>query len=173
MHINIECKVKAQNITLLQEKLKSLNPLYKGLDHQIDTYFNTNTGRLKLREGTIENALIHYVRSNTADAKQSDVLLYQHQPNATLKQILTTVNGVKVIVDKQRHIYFVDNVKLHFDTVAQLGTFVEIEAIQMEPHHTIQSLQEQCNWFINFLEIKPTDFIAQSYSDLILQIENL
>ncbi len=169
MHINIECKAIAKDLNLLQEKLKTLNPKYIGLDHQVDTYFNSQIGRLKLREGTIENSLIHYVRNNTANAKQSDVLLYQHQPNKILKEILTVANGIKVVVDKQRHIYFVDNVKIHFDTVDQLGTFIEIEAIQMQANHTLQSLQEQCNWFINFFEILPHHFIAQSYCDMIME----
>jgi adenylate cyclase class 2 len=169
MHINIECKAKVDDLQNEINKLAELNPKYIGLDHQIDTYFNTSIGRLKLREGTIENSLIHYVRNNTADAKQSDVLLYQHQPNKILKQILINSNGIKVVVDKQRHIYFVNNVKIHFDTVAQLGTFIEIEAIQQSIDHTAQFLEEQCNWFINFFQIQKSQFIALSYSDLLLQ----
>ena len=93
----------------LEEKLKTLEPIFKGVDHQIDTYFNVEKGRLKLREGTIENALIYYERENIGGAKQSDILLYQHLPNASLKQLLTKVHGIKAVVDKSRKIYFIEN----------------------------------------------------------------
>ena len=115
MHINFEFKASTENLGLLEQILVGLNPIFIGEDHQIDTYFNTNIGRLKMREGNIENALIHYEREDFAAAKQSNVLLYSYQPNITLKTILTKSNGIKVIVDKLRRIYFIDNVKFHFD----------------------------------------------------------
>jgi adenylate cyclase class IV len=77
-----EFKAHCNNIQLAEEKLQTLNPIFIGEDHQIDTYFNVETyGRLKLREGNIENTLIYYDRGNTANAKQSNVLLYK--PNST------------------------------------------------------------------------------------------
>ncbi len=83
-----EFKARADNWLHLEERLLTLNPLFKGTDLQEDTYFNVPEGRLKLREGSIENALIHYNRNNIAHAKPSDVLLYQHQPDKALKEIL-------------------------------------------------------------------------------------
>src|SRR5688572_1930911 len=98
MHINFEFKAKTDNMSMLEELLLQHNPKFIGTDHQVDTYFNVANGRLKLREGNIENALIHYERSNTAGAKQSNVLLYEHQPSVSLKEILTKSLGIKVIV---------------------------------------------------------------------------
>jgi len=46
--------------------LLMLHPKFQGLDHQIDTYFNVQKGRLKLREGNIENSLINYDRKNVS-----------------------------------------------------------------------------------------------------------
>lgn len=172
MHINFEFKARVNNLELLENKLLQLNPIYIGEDHQIDTYFNSAFGRLKLREGNIENALIHYNRPDTSDAKQSDVLLYQHQPNKLLKEILIQSNGIKVIVDKVRRIYFIDNVKFHFDIVKNLGTFIEVEAIDKELSIGINTLKEQCNYYTKFFEITNTDFINCSYSDLVLQHSN-
>src|SRR5579871_172917 len=99
--VNFEFKAKAKNIHELENKLLELNPLFIGEDNQVDTYFNVANGRLKLREGNIENALIYYERENTGDAKQSDIILYQHKPDAALKEILIKVNGIKVIVSKK------------------------------------------------------------------------
>lgn len=168
-HLNIEFKAKANNIEALEEKLLSLNPQFIGEDHQKDTYYNVNTGRLKLREGNIENALIWYQREDVGGAKQSDILLYKHAPDDALKNILNKVHGVKIIVDKIRKIYFVENVKFHFDRVEGLGTFVEVEAIDRNGEIGIEKLKEQCNFYINFLEIKTEDFMKKSYSDMMME----
>jgi adenylate cyclase, class 2 len=167
--INFEFKAKATVLDVLEKKLQTLNPKYIGEDNQIDTYFNTPTGRLKLREGNIENSLIYYQRINTAGAKQSDILLYQHAPDKTLKDILIKVNGIKVVVDKKRKIYFIDNVKFHFDVVKGLGTFVEVEAIDNTGYIGIEKLKEQCGYYAAFFNINAEDYIAVSYSDLILE----
>jgi predicted adenylyl cyclase CyaB len=164
-----EFKAHCNNIQLAEEKLQTLNPIFIGEDHQIDTYFNVETGRLKLREGNIENTLIYYDRGNTANAKQSNVLLYKPNSTTDLKSILTQVHGIKVVVDKRRKIYFVENVKFHFDTVATLGTFLEVEAIDTDGTIAIEKLQEQCNFYTQFFNIEMNDFIANSYSDLLLE----
>ena len=52
---NFEFKAKVDNLEEYENKLLKLNPFFKGTDHQIDTYFNVSKGRLKLREGNIEN----------------------------------------------------------------------------------------------------------------------
>lgn len=168
MHVNFEFKARSENNQALEEKLQTLQPRFVGEDNQTDTYFNVPTGRLKLREGNIENALIFYQRSNVAGAKQSDVTLYQHQPNISLKQILQQSLGVKTIVEKKRRIYFVDNVKLHFDMVTGLGNFIEVEAIDKDGTIGIEKLKEQCNYFQNFFGVKENDFLSESYSDLML-----
>jgi predicted adenylyl cyclase CyaB len=168
MPLNFEFKARTQHIDLLETRLQEHQPRFVGTDHQCDTYFHVPYGRLKLREGTIENALIHYHRHNTAGAKQSDVLLYEHQPNPSLKGVLSAALGVKVVVDKQRRIYFIDNVKFHFDTVQGLGSFVEVEAIDTDGSISLDKLQEQCRFYGDLFELKATDYVAESYSDLLL-----
>lgn len=64
---NIEIKAKSTQQDKIRKILKDLGADFKGTDHQIDTYFNVVSGRLKLREGNIENALIHYERSTWLD----------------------------------------------------------------------------------------------------------
>jgi adenylate cyclase, class 2 len=167
--LNIEFKAKSNDITTAENILQQHNPIFIGEDHQIDTYFNVSTGRMKLREGNIENALIHYERENTAGSKSSQVLLYQHRPNENLKAILTKGLGVKAVVDKKRKIYFIENVKFHFDTVQNLGTFIEVEAIDKDGSIGKEKLQEQCNFYAAMFGIKQEDFMAVSYSDMIVE----
>src|SRR5665647_2400402 len=165
--LNFEFKAKTTELDNLEKKLLELNPKFIGEDNQTDTYFNVTTGRLKLREGNIENSLIYYERQNTAGAKQSDVLLYRHNPDKTLKDILIKTHGVKVIVEKIRKIYFIDNVKFHFDTIPELGTFIEVEAIDKDGTLAIEKLKEQANKYAEFFNIQEEDFIALSYSDML------
>ncbi len=167
--LNFEFKAHAKNLTELEEKLLQLNPKFIGEDRQIDTYFNVSNGRLKLREGNIENSLIHYERENLADAKSSKILLYQHIPDQALKEILIKTLGIKVVVDKLRKIYFIENVKFHFDTLENLGTFVEVEAIDKDGSIGIEKLQAQCRKYADFFKIKDEDYVSESYSDLILE----
>lgn len=169
-HLNFEFKARINNPHLPEKEILALNPVFIGEDKQMDTYFNVTKGRLKLREGNIENALIYYERQNVADAKQSDVLLYQHFPDSSLKDILVKVHGIKVVVSKLRKIYFIDNVKFHFDTVDGLGNFVEVEAIDKNGSIGIEKLKEQCRKYAELLGVKKDDYISHSYSDMILKL---
>jgi adenylate cyclase, class 2 len=169
-HLNIEFKAKIDDIKALEEKLFSLQPQYIGEDHQKDTYYNVSVGRLKLREGNIENALIWYNREDLGGAKQSDILLYKHLPENALKKILIKLHGIKTIVDKIRKIYFVDNVKFHFDNVKGLGTFIEVEAIDDNGTIGIEKLKKQCDYYIAFFGIEEKDFMKKSYSDMLIEL---
>ncbi|MDP4000026.1 MAG: class IV adenylate cyclase [bacterium] len=170
MFLNVEIKARCKNPNQVREYLRSAE--HKGTDHQVDTYFNVRTGRLKLREGKIENALIYYERGDQPGPKQSQVLLYKGQPKSSLKEVLTKALGVLAVVDKQRDIYFLDNVKFHVDSVKGLGSFVEIEAIDEDGSIGKDRLNEQCQQHLKALGIRDQDLIATSYSDLVLESES-
>ncbi len=169
--LNIEFKARCADVSLAENRLQQHHPVFKGTDNQLDTYFNVPAGRMKLREGNIENALIHYERENTADSKASHVLLYQHQPDENLKAILSKALGVKAVVDKQRKIYFIENVKFHFDTVKELGTFIEVEAIDTDGSIGKEKLKEQCGHYAKVLGVQQQDYISVSYSDMIMEMQ--
>ena len=166
-HTNIEIKAKCSNHDSVREILLSGNAEFKGVDHQVDSYFDVNAGRLKLREGNIENALIHYNREDKDEPKESDVLLYKTSKNSLLKELLTKALGKTVTIDKEREIYFIDNVKFHLDKVKGLGNFVEIEAIGNDSEDK-NSLMQQCKFYLNLFGIAKEDLIPVSYSDMLL-----
>lgn len=140
-----------------------------GVDEQVDTYFKTLYGRLKLREGHIENSLILYNRPNESGPKTSEVNLVKLNPQSGMKEILKQSNGIQVVVKKQREIYFIDNVKFHIDSVDQLGDFVEIEAIDDDGSLGKGRLQKQCEYYMNLFRIQKEHCIDKSYCDLILE----
>ena len=168
-HIStIEIKAKCTNQEKIREILKLHNADFKGVDHQVDTYFKVNNGRLKLREGNIENYLIFYERENVEGPKQSKALFYKNDPSSNLKDLLTKSIGILTIVDKQREIYFIKNIKFHLDNVQNLGTFIEVEVRDTVGDVKKEKLLQQCNFYLELLGIKETDFLENSYSDQIL-----
>lgn len=166
---NVEIKAICFDIKKLEQILLEHKADYKGEDHQLDTYFNVPNGRLKLREGTIENALIHYDRGNQIQPKLSSITYYTPNESKDLKATLIAALGVKIVVDKKRQIFFINQVKFHLDQVLGLGTFVEIEAIDIDGTIGELRLREQCYYYMDVLGIKEVDLLAMSYSDLLLE----
>ena len=169
-HLNIEIKARCNNPDAVRKVLNERNAIFKGIDFQIDTYFNCPNGRLKLREGNIEHNLIHYNREDKAGPKKAIITLYNSKRNSTLKEILTNSLGILVVVKKKREIYFIENIKFHIDTVEQLGSFIEIEAIDTAGTIGEEKLRQQCQEYIKLFNIQPSDLIPFSYSDMLLNL---
>jgi predicted adenylyl cyclase CyaB len=167
-HQNIEIKARCTDPQRIRAVLQEQGAEFRGVDLQRDTYFLAPHGRLKLREGRIENNLIHYERENIDGPKESLVSLFPTPPQSSLKDLLARALGVLVVVEKHREIYCIENVKFHIDEVKDLGVFVEIEAIDAEGTIGADTLLAQCQTFLRLFDISPHDRIATSYSDLLL-----
>jgi adenylate cyclase class IV len=168
----VEIKARCADLPAVRAYLLAANAEARGTDHQIDTYYKVPSGRLKLREGNIENSLIFYQRSNQPGPKDSHVSLckFQEMPDA-LNAVLQTALGTMQVVDKQREIYFIDNVKFHLDEVNRLGTFLEIEAIGRPGVDRQEDLLAQCEYYLKELNVAETDLVSNSYSDLLNEID--
>ena len=166
--INVEIKATCKNLERIRQILLERDAKFIGLDHQVDTYFRSSSGRLKLREGNIENNLIWYQRPDQAGPKTSHCVLYKTEKDSALKAILHDAMGVMVVVDKEREIYFIDNIKIHLDQVKGLGTFLEIEAQSEEGDKSEELLNRQCVQLMDELGIRNEDLVNESYSDLLL-----
>ncbi|MDP8269605.1 MAG: GNAT family N-acetyltransferase [Candidatus Tenebribacter davisii] len=166
--LNIEIKAKCKYPNNIRKILINRNAIFKGTDNQKDTYFNVRNGRLKIREGNIENSLVHYDREDISGPKRSDVLYYQPRKEDLVKQQLIKAIGTLVIVNKKREIYYIDNIKFHIDEVEELGSFVEIEAIDKTGNIGSEKLYEQCKEYLALFKIQDEDLINNSYSDMIL-----
>jgi predicted adenylyl cyclase CyaB len=133
----------------------------------VDTYLKIPSGRLKLREGNIENSLIYYDRENKKDAKKSDVTLYKSTEVASLKAVLLAALPTLIVVEKKREIYFIDHIKFHIDTLTGLGSFIEIEVIDATDAMDITKMKEQCQWYMELLDVQKEDLMENSYSDML------
>ncbi len=166
--LNIEIKARCNNDSFIRNYLLVNRADFKGTDNQTDTYFSVPNGRLKLREGNIENNLIFYERTNKAGPKSSHFQLVKVEDAKSLKEVLIKSNGIKVVVKKSREIYYIDNVKFHLDKVPDLGSFVEIEAGNMQADLSQNQLKEQCDFYLKEFNIVQEDLIEVSYSDMLL-----
>ena len=166
--LNVEIKAKCNNADIIRSYLLVNNADFKGGDEQTDTYFNVVNGRLKLREGNIENNLIFYERMDQVGPKDSHFQLVKVEDVKGLKEVLTKSLGVKVVVKKNREIYYIGNVKFHIDEVPGLGSFVEIEAGNMTAAFTQEQLNKQCDFYMQEFGIMPDDLVDVSYSDMVL-----
>jgi predicted adenylyl cyclase CyaB len=164
--LNFEFKARLKNEQQVRVALKRLHARFIGTDHQIDTYFRVPSGRLKVREGRLENALIFYQRSNVRRARQAAVEMMLLPRRNSLRAILARSLGILAVVDKRREIYFVKNVKIHLDRVRRLGKFLEVEAISRAGD--VKKIRSQARQFQKVFGITAKDIVAESYSDLIL-----
>lgn len=133
-HLNVEFKARTAEPERVLALLEQLGAQEQGLDSQTDVYYRAARGRLKLRRGNIENSLIHYDREDQSGAKRSKVHLAALPDDWDPDQVLDAALERDVVVHKQRHILWLDNVKFHVDDVVGLGTFIEVEAIDHHGH---------------------------------------
>ena len=165
---NVEVKARYRQLEKARRLLGQMGARPAGHDVQIDTYFHTPNGRLKLREGRIENSLIFYRRPNRAGPKVSRVSRFDmNRADTRIRNVLAEALGVQVVVRKSREIYFLENVKIHLDRVDGLGSFLEIEAIDATGQRMESYLEEQCRTVMNAFSVRPDDLIENSYSDLL------
>jgi predicted adenylyl cyclase CyaB len=165
----MEIKARCSEPDKIRALLLGRNADIKGTDRQIDSYFKVPKGRLKLREGDIENSLIFYNRSNEAGPKQAEIYLYHPETNTELKEILVNALGLLITVKKKREIYFIDNVKFHIDAVENLGSFIEIEAIDTTGEIGTDKLLKQCQKYMKIFGISKEELIDCSYSDMLIR----
>jgi predicted adenylyl cyclase CyaB len=170
-HLNIEIKAKCKDPQFIRKFLRKKGAEFKGTDNQKDTYFNISNGRLKLREGNIENNLIYYERQDEPGTKESNFQLVNVGDAKGLKEVLSKSLGIKIIVEKKREIYFIGNVKFHIDEVPGLGNFAEIEASDLYANVSKEELQKQCEFYMREFGIEEGDLISVSYSDMLMSLK--
>ncbi len=168
LHVNVEIKARCSDLDRARAALKEMSADFLGTDHQTDTYFRVPRGRLKIREGTIENSLIHYDRPDLPGPKEAMVHLCPLSQSEVVKDTLARALGVLVTVRKSREIYYANNVKIHVDAVDGLGAFVEIEAHGRSDEANVASLRKQCEAVMERFGIGEADLIDRGYSDMLL-----
>jgi adenylate cyclase class 2 len=142
---------------------------FKWERQQIDSYYIVPHGRLKLREQPGEKAeLIFYMRSNENQPRESYYRIYNSPDPELLKNILKKACGLDTVVEKQRTLLMYHNVRIHLDSVRDLGDFLELEAVMNNTYHQQDAKNnlEKLHTFLKEWELIPESL---SYADLIKQ----
>lgn len=162
---NIELKARLQDRERAVAACQALGAAYQGELHQVDTYFHVLEGRLKLREiEPGEDHLVFYRRPDVPGPKGCDYLI--HFVGRGVRPLLAAALGESAVVEKTRTLYLWENVRIHLDNVATLGTFLEFEAVlsdtldDADGHRKIAFLQERFG-------ILPEDLLETSYLDMV------
>ena len=163
---NIEIKARITDYDKVKRLVEKLCHIPVHTEQQEDTFFNTTSGRLKLRETNGESAIMYYDRPNTFEPKQSDIALSFTKYPDTLKSVLVKSNGIRGIVKKERILYKYGQTRIHLDDVKGLGKFIELEVVLKE-NQSAQIGETIANDLMNKFDIKTTDLIDVAYIDLI------
>lgn len=159
--------IKARLIDLpkVEKKLKVLNAQFLGVDQQKDTYFKVSSGKLKLREGNIENLITHYERIQ--DNGLEKTIVYRYDVNPTSDDIAKLFDHHEQlgIIQKERRIYFLNAIKIHIDSLPDGNTFIEIECIDRSNSRADDELKKECFDLIMKLGIPESDLIQTGYFD--------
>ena len=160
----IELKATLESLSNAREKLNIMNARKQGTYRQVDTYFNVQTGRLKLREidGEPTSKLVYYDREDIPDLKESDIIILETDDPESLKAILQRSLGIKVTVTKLREIYHHQGTQIHLDLVEGLGTFIEFE----RPITDLPEDRRHLEGLMDSLGVGQEDLLTGSYSDL-------
>ena len=143
----------------------------RGVLRQRDTYFRARSGRLKLREEEPGGAtLIQYDRPDEASARESRYRLTRVDDPGELRASLYAALGTLVVVEKERHLLLWEGVRIHLDTVAGLGSFVELEGVA-PPDSDLSAEREKVARLQQALGI--AEVLTDSYSDRLLGADAL
>ena len=191
---NLELKVRCpdeETLETLEERAHQHGAVYVHTLQQRDTYFNVPSGRLKLREWSVQEdlqkvdmrpegynqiqevhesgpsgaLLIAYTRPNEERSRISDYLISPIADPTTFLPLLTAILGTWITIEKTRVLYRYGRTRIHFDRVKELGSFVELETefVRASSKDAVTAEHAAIKTFLQ-LDLFPT--IAYSYSDL-------
>ena len=166
---NIEIKVRLNDPPAARAIALRLGARAHAVERQTDRYYTLDAGRrVKLRTIQGDRAeLIEYRRPEADGVRASD---YTVTPVRDERAGLCLVPRGRplVIVRKRREIMLWDNVRLHFDDVEGLGTFLELEAA-VDERHDDAVCRRQVATLMDALGLGEDDLIRASYAELLLK----
>ena len=168
MPTNLEIKAPCADLARARDVAKSLSTAYVGVDRQVDTYFVTQRGRLKLRESSLSGGqLVPYLRPDAPGPRRADYVVVPVEDPAALKRLLSELLGVHVVVEKEREIWLHENVRIHLDRVTGLGDFCELEAIYDGSRAAEDGERAKLAHLMERLGIREADLIPTSYEAML------
>jgi len=163
---NVEIKARCRDLQPVHDILVGKGLKRVARMRQVDTYFSTPQGRLKLREIDGRRVeLISYRRPDVRGMRASTYSVVKVNDLPGMRAVLSGVLGVRVIVAKTRDLYKWESTRVHLDAVDGLGTFVELETTVYGQE--LQTAERECMSVFGALDLDEGDILAPSYVDLL------
>lgn len=166
MPSNIEIKARARNFEEIKSRAEKLSDLPMEIILQEDTFFNTSTGRLKLRVLADHAQLIYYTRPDQEGPKRSDYHITYSDDPENLKRVLELAYGIRGVVKKTRYLYLIGQTRVHLDDVEGLGQFMELEVVMAKGQSDAEG-QAIAEGLMSGLGVERGDLIDGAYMDLL------
>jgi adenylate cyclase, class 2 len=167
---NIEIKARCGDLDQAHSVCREIGARFETIEEQDDTFYPIPRGRLKLRRSsTLGAQLIFYIRPDQAAARASEGERIPVSDPEALHGILEMSLGVWARIKKTRHVYWLDNIKIHLDHVEGLGTFIEFEAVLSEIPDSDRDTGRETRRIFELMQrfgLKQEDLIAHAYADM-------
>jgi len=164
---NVEIKCKVANRFAIEQRVALLADSGPEILFQVDQFFESPNGRLKLRTiNQQQSELIFYRRPNLPGPKISQ---YQRVPIELAEEmslLLSAALEPVATVAKRRTLYLVGQTRVHLDRVEQLGDFLELEVV-LTPDQDIAIGNEIATSLCEALGLSASDLVDVSYVDLL------
>ncbi|MEL7499806.1 MAG: class IV adenylate cyclase [Planctomycetota bacterium] len=172
-NIEIKARLTQEQFDLIDEKGRELTESWPEVLRQKDTFFESKSGRLKLREFFDQDGnptsiaeLIHYHRPDQDGPKLSKYSRIEIEQASELREALAGANGVISVVEKCRQLYLLEQTRVHLDDVKSLGLFLELEVVLEQGQTTDDGTQIARHWMEEF-GVTDEMLVDRAYIDLL------
>jgi adenylate cyclase len=162
---NAEIKARVRDYAAFLERASALSDGPGATLQQEDTFYRTESGRLKLRKVDGAGELIYYHRPDTAGASECDYDVARVDYETTAR-VLGGALAVRGTVRKQRRLFMHGRTRIHVDRVEGLGDFAELEVI-LAPGESGEDGRAVAEGLMARLGIRAEDLVDCAYIDLI------
>jgi adenylate cyclase class IV len=164
---NVELKARIDSVDAVLPRARLLADGAEQRIEQDDTFFDSERGRLKLRDfGDGRGELIHYERADTAGPKLSDYVRTPTSDPAALREALARALGVIGRVRKSRLLLMVGATRIHLDRVEHLGDFMELEVV-LRDDQSVAEGEAIAEALMAQLGVRDDQRLAGAYLDLL------
>ena len=166
---NVEIKARVHDFEALKQKAEALSESPVQIIEQLDTFYITPRGRLKLRVLAPDRCeLIQYTRADDSTAKTSTYEIVRSNDPSAFSKILESALPIRGVVTKRRWLYLIGPTRIHLDEVEGLGTFMELEVV-LSKGQTTEHGAVIAEGLMTELGIRDEDLISGAYIDLLEQ----
>jgi pimeloyl-ACP methyl ester carboxylesterase len=126
---------------------------------------NPKLRSITVASGAARHELIAYARPDTAAARTSSYHVVVIPDGQSARAALASTLGIRNTVIKRRELLLWQNVRIHLDTVQDLGTFIEFEAVittEDDRTHSPARIEQ----LRKALSIKDEHLVTTSYGDM-------